>query len=265
MMCVLGGCGLAEVGLGSTWVRQADDMVMVFVPSGEFEMGSTDGQRDERPVHTVALDSFWIDSTEVTNGQYQRCVEAGVCLLPWHVDSRTRDTYYDDSAYTEYPVVKVGWLDATHYCEWAGVRLPTEAEWEYAARGSEGRIYPWGDDEPDCEKANYWAGDEGCARDTAAVGSYPAGVSWCGAYDMAGNVWEWVADIYGEYPTERQVNPAGAAAGRYRVLRGGSWFNDAFSMRTANRDRDPAQTPYAEGRGFYSTGFRCARDAEEPE
>jgi formylglycine-generating enzyme required for sulfatase activity len=236
-------------------------MVMVYVPAGEFEMGSIDW-RDEQPIHTVALDSFWLDRTEVTNGQYERCVDSGACDPPTFSDSRTRAAYYGHADYADYPVVKVGWYDAKAYCEWAGVWLPTEAEWEYAARGSDGHMYPWGNGEPDCEKANFWHGEEGCARDTAAVGSYPVDVSWCGAYDLAGNVSEWVADVYGEYPSERQVNPTGALAGRYRVIRGGSWFNNAFTMRGANRDRDPPFSPYAPGRGFYSLGFRCAKSSE---
>jgi serine/threonine-protein kinase len=233
---------------------------MVYVPAGQFQMGSTEGQRDERPVHTVTLDGFWIDRTEVTNGQYERCVAARVCEPPYFADSRHRDEYYGHPNYVTFPVIKVGWFDARAYCEWAGARLPTEAEWEYAACGNDGRIYPWGDEEPNCDKANYWHGDEGCIKDTAPVGYHSAGVSWCGTHDMAGNVWEWVADVYGVYPAKPQVNQTGPSAGRYRVLRGGSWFNDAFSMRCANRDRDPADSPYAEGRGFYSTGFRCARN-----
>lgn len=241
--------------LGCTWTRPADGMVVVYVPEGEFEMGSNEGRRDEQPIHTVALDGFWIDRTEVTNEQYERCVEAGACDSPVASDSRTRNTYYGDSDYATYPVVKVGWPHARTYCEWAGARLPTEAEWEYAARGSDGRKYPWGNDEPDCEKANYWDPEVNCAVDTTAVGSYPAGASWCGAYDLGGNVWEWVADLHGEYPSARQVNPTGSSVGWYRVMRGGSWFNGADSMRCANRDKDPAKA------WFYSVGFRCAMDS----
>lgn len=242
-------------GLGRTWTRPNDGMVMMYVPAGTFEMGSTDGRRDEQPVHTVTLDGFWIDRTEVTNAQYERCVEAGACDPPVASDSRTRDTYYGDDDYADYPVVKVGWPHAHAYCEWAGARLPTEAEWEYAARGSDGRKYPWGNDEPTCETANFWDPEVNCVVDTTAVGSYPAGTSWCGAYDLGGNVWEWIADHYDEYPSEPQVNPTGGI-GPYRGMRGGSWYNDAVSMRCANRDRDPAWT------WFYSVGFRCAKSAK---
>jgi WD40 repeat protein len=211
--------------LGDTWPRPADGMVMVYVPAGEFEMGSTEG--DEQPVHTVALDSFWIDRTEVTNVQYARCVTAGACGLPLEFGSR-----YSNRTYADYPVTGVGWYQAEAYCAWAGARLPTEAEWEYAARGPEGRMYPWGDSAPDCGKANYG----GCVGDTTAVGSYPAGASWCGALDLAGNVWEWVADWYGAYPSGRQVNPTGPSSGEYRILRGGAWADGQNDARSAYRN-----------------------------
>jgi serine/threonine-protein kinase len=237
-----------------------DGMLMVYVPGGEFEMGSLDGQPDEAPVHVVELDGFWVDSTEVTNGQYERCVAAGSCQPPAALNSRTREAYYGAEEYRDYPVIKVNWHDARQYCAWAGVRLPTEAEWEYAARWTDGRAFPWGDTEPDCDRANYWGSQGVCVGDTTPVGAYLTGRSWCGAYDMGGNVWEWLEDVYAEYSPERQLNPRGALSGRYRVMRGGSWTNDEASMRCANRDRDPAQTPYVDDRGFYSLGFRCARD-----
>jgi serine/threonine-protein kinase len=247
-------------------------MVMVYVPTGEFEMGSSDEDLDyalqlcsehvdncerewfehEQPVHIVALDAFWIDRTEVTNAQYRKCVEAGACERPTESSSYTRDEYYGSSAYDEYPVIWVDWQPARAYCEWAGARLPTEAEWEYAARGSQGHIYPWGDSAPDCDKANY----RDCVGDTSAVGSYPAGASWCGALDMAGNVWEWVAGRYGDYTSERQVNPTGPPYGGLRVLRGGSWGFNPFVLRSAFRSyNDPVN-----GNNRY--GFRCARRSE---
>jgi formylglycine-generating enzyme required for sulfatase activity/serine/threonine protein kinase len=248
-----------------TWTRPADGMVMVYVPSGEFEMGSTEGEDDEQPVHIVALDSFWIDQTEVTNVQYRGCVEAGACEMPSDRKSYTRDEYYGNSAYDDYPVVNVSWHQARTYCEWAGARLPTEAEWEYAARGSRGSVYPWGDGF-DGTRLNYcdancefeWADgsvDDGYA-DTAPVGNYPSGSSWCGALDMAGNVWEWVADWYGDYTSERQVNPTGPSSGNVQVLRGGSWDNYQNFARCASRLW--SRLDY-----FYATmGFRCARGPE---
>ena len=271
--------------LGDTWTRSADGMVMVYVPPGEFEMGSDDDAvdyaqelcneeygdctagwfKDEQPAHTVSLDGFWMDRTEVSNAQYRLCVEAGACEAPGEASSRTRDVYYGDSAYDDYPVIYVGWHQAAAYCEWAGGRLPTEAEWEYAARGPEGRAFPWGETF-DGARLNYcdvnceldWKDaevDDGYA-DTAPVGSYPAGASWCGAQDLAGNVWEWVADWYEEYSSERQVNPTGPSSGRLRGQRGGSWNNESVDTRGAYRSRN---SPDGQS---YNAGFRCARDSE---
>jgi serine/threonine-protein kinase len=228
-------------------------MVMVYVPAGEFEMGSTEGPAGEQPVRTVTLNGFWIDRTEVANAQYLRCVEAGGCSPPPERGSYTRDPYYGNSTYDNYPVIFVSWYQVEDYCTWAGGRLPTEAEWEYAARGLDRRTYPWGDSAPDCSKANYRGVDGLCVGDTNAVGSYPAGASSCGALDMAGNVWEWVADWSGYYPSEHQVNPTGASSGEKRVLRGGSWRYGRISARCAYRGgREP------DGRGGL-IGFRCAR------
>jgi formylglycine-generating enzyme required for sulfatase activity/tRNA A-37 threonylcarbamoyl transferase component Bud32 len=252
----------ADASLGDTWTRPADGMVMVYVPAGEFEMGSTEGDANEQPVHTVLLDGFWIDRTEVTNAQYLRCVEAGGCSPPPESSSATRDSYYGNSTYDNYPVTKVHWHLAADYCAWAGARLPTEAQWEYAARGPEGRVFPWGD-EFDGTRLNYCDAncpreyadetvDDGYAADTAPVGSYPGGASWCGALDMAGNVWEWVADSYGDYPSGRQVNPTGPSSGEVLVLRGGSWFNAQFNARCAFRfDLLNQRSP--------TMGIRCAR------
>jgi formylglycine-generating enzyme required for sulfatase activity len=226
-------------------------MVMVYVPAGEFQMGSTDAQIEaamalcvaagssqencetwmngELPAHMVVLDGFWIDRTEVTNAQYAQCVAAGACRV---------SSYADDSRYNgaTQPVVGVSWEEAAAYAAWVGGRLPTEAEWEYAARGPESLVYPWGNEwetglancrEEDCQ--------DGYAM-TAPVGSFPEGASWVGAVDLAGNVWEWVADRYGAYPSSRQVNPTGPASGASRVLRGGSFFFNLGIARCAYRD-----------------------------
>ncbi|MDY6877877.1 MAG: SUMF1/EgtB/PvdO family nonheme iron enzyme [Chloroflexota bacterium] len=252
--------------VGDTWSRPADEMVMVYVPGGEFEMGGTEWG-NEQPVHTVALDSFWIDQTEVTNEQYQQCVEAGVCDSPARSGSATRGSYYDDSAYDDHPVIWVDWQQAGSYCEWAGARLPTEAEWEYAARGPEGRLFPWGDEFDgarlnycDTQCNNFWADEavgDGYA-DTAPVGSFPRGASWCGALDMAGNVLEWVADWYEyeESPPRQQVNPTGPSSGEARIMRGGSWDSPDIAVRSAFRYWEHPNTPY------YSLGFRCAGDSQ---
>ena len=252
---------------GDIWTRPADGMVMVYVPAGEFEMGSTDGASDEQPVHTVALDAYWIDRTEVTNEQYGKCVAAGACDSPWESGSSTRDSYYGNTAYADYPVIYVSWHDAEDYCKWAGGRLPSEAEWEYAARGQKGREFPWGDvfdgtllnycdancrfDYKDSEH------DDGYA-DTAPVGSYPGGASWIGAQDMAGNVWEWAADWYDEdyYGESSSENPVGPSSGEYRVVREDSWFIDLLNVRAATR------TWFSPGVSLDSIGFRCARGSE---
>jgi len=207
----------AEADIGDTWTRPADGMVMVYVPAGEFLMGSSEAddqaRDDEKPQHTVYLDGYWIDRTEVTNAQYHKCVEAGHC--------REAMCQIDDNLNApDQPVACVDWDDAQEYAAWAGGRLPTEAEWEKAARGTDGRIYPWGNSAPNCDKGNY--GD--ClGHYPAVVGSYPLGASPYGALDMAGNVWEWVADWYeeGYYDRSPARNPQGPDGQIFRVLRGG--------------------------------------------
>jgi formylglycine-generating enzyme required for sulfatase activity len=237
------------LGIGSTLVREKDGMVMVYVPGGTFQMGSPVGDSDEQPVHTVTLDSFWIDRTEVTNDQYERCAADGTCIRASQSSSSTRDSYYGDSQYNDYPAIRLDWNDAKTYCEWIGGRLPTEAEWEYAARGPEGHIYPWGNDPPDGTLANYG----GRVGDTTKVGSYPDGESWVGALDMAGNVWEWVNDWYAGnyYAASQSKNPTGPSAGVLKVIRGGSWYYIP-DIRPANRV--PEGTYVRE----VNIGFRCA-------
>jgi formylglycine-generating enzyme required for sulfatase activity len=172
-----------EPKAGDSWAREADGAVMVYVPAVEFTMGSTDADRDardeEKPAHAVDLDAFWIDKTEVTNAQYQKCVKTGACEEPTCWDNA-------DLNGAGQPVVCVTWHDAQAYAAWAEGRLATEAEWEKAARGTDGRLYPWGDEDADCDKANF----KGCAGRTVAVGSYPDGAGPFGALDMAGNAWE---------------------------------------------------------------------------
>jgi formylglycine-generating enzyme required for sulfatase activity len=159
-----------HMGIGRVWVE-----------AGPFEMGSEEGDPDEQPVHTVTLDGFYIDTFEVTNAHFRQCVEAGTCQAPTTCDFG--EPTYEDETKEDHPVVCVSWNQAKTYCEWRDARLPTEAEWEKAARGTDGRTYPWGDG-TECDNANYG----GCVGDTTKVGSYPAGVSPYGAYDMAGNV-----------------------------------------------------------------------------
>ena len=226
---------------------------IALIPAGEFQMGSENGEADERPVHTVNLDAFYMDVYEVTNARYAECVQAGGCEAPLETKSYTRSSYYGDSQYADFPVIFVHWKMADAYCDWRGARLPGEAEWEKAARGGfTGKTYPWGDDAPVCQPgadngANYFA----CSPDdTMAVGSFaPNGY---GLYDMAGNVWEWVMDWYDVYP-------GGDAAAsqyfgqQYRVLRGGSWLYDGSDLRTALRLRSIPVLRLS------LIGFRCAR------
>lgn len=238
------------LGIGSTMISKKDGMVMVFVPAGEFTMGSDTGDSDERPERQVYLDSFWIDQTEITNGMYARCVEANQCKSP-SLRSNTRSSYFGNPDYDNYPVVHVNWEMAKIYCEWAERKLPTEAEWEKAARGTDGRIYPWGNESPNSFLLNY----NRKIDDTMSVGSYPDGESPFGALDMAGNVWEWVADFYSEfyYYDSPLVNPTGPTTGDLRVLRGGSWYDPKSNIRSSNRSGyDYYYTQFA------SMGFRCS-------
>ncbi len=249
-------------GVGSTMLREKDGMEMVYVPEGTFTMGSTDGDDDEKPVRTVDLDAYWIDKYEVSNAQYAQCVADGACTKPKYSDSYTRPSYYGNSEYDNYPVINVDWNQASAYCEWAGGRLPTEAEWEKAARGPNGNKYPWGNESPSCYLANYNQGPyenpKYCVGDTSEVGSYPEGGSYYGAMDMAGNVWEWVNDWWSDrYDTSVTRNPKGPENGEDRVLRGGSWFNLNWVMRSACRVGS-----YPDGAFSLSGGFRCAYPRE---
>ncbi|MEW5939821.1 MAG: SUMF1/EgtB/PvdO family nonheme iron enzyme [Chloroflexota bacterium] len=248
--------------------RPADGMTMLYVPEGEFEMGSDSGDSDEKPVHTVYLDAYWMDQTEVTNAMYALCVSDGDCDPPQYTKSYTHSSYYGNSQYDDYPVIYVDWNQANAYCQWAGARLPTEAEWEKAASwdddNHEKRVYPWGDTfigsllnfcDANCpfDHADKSV-DDGYA-DVAPVGSYPGGASFYDLLDMAGNVWEWVADWYSDtyYGSSPSSNPQGPSSGQYRVLRGGSWGNVEYSVRSTNRFRyDPSNIDD-------NIGFRCSR------
>ena len=251
---ILVACGPASAApsAGDTWTRPADGAVMVYVPAGEFLMGSNDDYPyagpDEKPQRTVHLDAFWIDRTEVTNAQYRKCVEAGACEEP---------RYWDDDRYNapDQPVVGVSWDDAQVYTAWAGGRLPTEAEWEKAARGTDGRLYPWGDSAPDCRKANCGR----CADRPFVVGSHPDGASPYGVLDMAGNVEEWVADWYDDdyYSRSPDRNPQGPDTGESLVLRGGTFDSHQPTVRCAHRFWDPPD--YAHN----TFGFRVAVDPDD--
>jgi serine/threonine-protein kinase len=224
------------------------EMVMVQVPAGEFTMGNNEDEL-EKPAHQVYLNAFSIDKHEVTNAQYKKCADAGKCSPPSNTSTSSRQWYYSVPKYSNHPMANVTWEDAKRYCEWAGKRLPTEAEWEKAARGTDGRMYPWGNTF-DASKLN---SSEGGAVDTTVVGSYPAGASPYGALDMAGNVDEWVADWFDDYPHSTQRNPTGPPSGTVRVTRGGSYINSSESVRVTSRG---AMLPTIPGN---ASGFRCAK------
>lgn len=241
-------------------ITDAQGVEMRLVPAGPFEMGSMDGDGDERPVHSVVLDAYYIDTYEVTVAAYRRCVEAGECQPPGRLRSYSRESYFANPAFDDFPVVYIDWNMAQTFCEWRGARLPTEAEWEKAARGIDGRTYPWGEG-IDCTRANYYRQEgtdfSACVGDTTSVGSFDDGSSPYGVHDLTGNVWEWTADWYAEryYTVSPERDPAGPEAGRGKVVRGGTWFFSDYSSRAANRYWfDPAVA-------YDNIGFRCAADA----
>ena len=234
-------------------ITDAKGVQMMFVPAGEFIMGSIIGDPDEKPIHRVYLDSFYIDKYEVTNKLYKACIDVAACDPPKRTDSTTRASYYGNPEFDNYPVVNVDWEMAQTYCKWRGVQLPTEAQWEKAARGTDGRTYPWGE-----STDKIYANSDQILPDTTIAGSYESGKSIYGVYDMAGNVFEWVEDWYSAtyYMNSPFSNPPGPEADLYRVIRGGSWKSFAYSFRSTFRGA------YDLPEGFGpNLGFRCANDA----
>ena len=228
---------------------------MVRLPAGEFIRGNANGFPDERFEQAVYLDEFYIDQHEVTNRQYSKCVEAGRCTLPRLPRSVNFGSYYAESSFGNFPVIWVSWNDATDYCSFVGKRLPTEAEWEKAARGGQPQLYPWGDAEP-ADQANF----DYARLDVVPVGSFSADISPYGVEDMAGNVREWVSDWYqwDYYPNASTQNPLGPDGGVTRVLRGGSWNDAALYLRSTVRKNFLPES-------FDSNlGFRCASTTFPP-
>ncbi|MBK7579610.1 MAG: SUMF1/EgtB/PvdO family nonheme iron enzyme [Myxococcales bacterium] len=256
---------------------------MLPVPAGTFQMGSDDeGEQDEHPAHAVTLKEFFLDTYEVTNGQYLECVNAKLCQ-PWKADAAKAMKYGSEREFrgAKKPVVGVSWNDAKTYCEWRNKRLPTEAEWERAARGDDGRKYPWGNAFPDPKKHGCFQGCQGGA--TAEVGSFPDDKGPYGHHDLAGNVWEWSADHYDPYAYKRATAAQGvpgsceeitAAQDELRkkklegytgsnpipvecerVLRGGAFNYHAKGLRSSNRVHHPGTWR------LLVAGFRCAKDA----
>jgi formylglycine-generating enzyme required for sulfatase activity len=259
--------------LGFEEVSKDDGMPMIYVPEGDFLMGNNYGDSDEKPEHKVFISAFWFDKTEVTNAMYIKYTETtgyrteaekqGYSIIYFNnswsmvngaswlhpVGSESNLSGKDD-----HPVVHVTWNDSLAYCMWVGRRLPTEAEWEKAARGTDGRLYPWGNDMPSGNFLNF----NGLIGDTKIVGSYSKGASPYGAVDLAGNVWEWVADWYDPdyYDLSTSQNPSGPTYGSFRVFRGGSFHYDGIHARSTYRGKiEP------EHRDF-NLGFRCAKSTQ---
>jgi formylglycine-generating enzyme required for sulfatase activity len=226
-----------------------DDMVLV--PSGEFTMGSPAGDIDEQPAHRVLVDAFLMDKYEVSVRQYAAFLQEAGGDRPseWKTMNKT--------SYQNRPVMGVDWADAVRYCKWIGKRLPTEAEWEKAARGTDGRLFPWGDEPPTPLHANFGKGRSNDPGLLSPVGTLELGKSPYGIYDMAGNVWEWVSDWYDEnyYKSSPTQNPAGPSMGGFKVIRGGSWASSPRNLRSADRYWDPPSF-----RSLYFPGFRCAKN-----
>ncbi len=232
-------------------ITDANGVQMVLVPAGEFTMGSDSGNPNEQPVHQRYLDAFYMDKYEVTNSLYQSCVNAGGCDPPHEVGSPTRSSYYDNHEFANYPVIYMDWFQSKRYCEWRGGYLPTEAQWEKAARGTEGRTYPWGEG-IGCDRANYFSL---CVEETTEVGSYESGKSQYGVYDMAGNVWEWVSSSDASYPYSLSDGREDLDLSKLRVIRGGAWDGNDQQARSTFR------FGYSPDVVIYSHGFRCAMDA----
>lgn len=274
---ILSSCSTTPTEKSETQkLNELDDAVLVYVPAGEFLMGATEedlmADWHEKPQQALYLDAFWIYKYEVSNKQFAAFItdsgyqttaekvgwslvvgEGAIKKIPGAYWASPKGPDDITEQLDDYPVVQVSWFDAVAYCEWMKCRLPTEAEWEKAARGSDGRTYPWGEEQPDCSLANYIE----CVGGTSPINSNPDGLSPYGVINMAGNVYEWVADYYrNNYYSVRnsKKNPSGPANGEFRIIRGGSWNNYEQDLRTSDRH---AKSPELM---FNSLGFRCVCD-----
>lgn len=237
---------------------------MMFVPAGEFRLGDTLlASDDNQPIHEVYVDAFYMDKYEVSNALYASCVNAGVCAPPGSESLQTLKEYYGNPEYDNYPVVFVSWYQARAYCEWRGARLPTEAEWEKAARGG-ARIFPWGHAfkgnvvsfcERSCDNPAAWLNHDDGHPYTMPVDSFPDGQSPYGIYNMAGNISEWTSSLFVNYPYNKDDGRENPQSSGDRVIRGGAWDAPSdYALRSANRG-------WATSIGEYDTvGFRCVRD-----
>lgn len=244
-------------------------MPQVYIPTGILHMGGYDirAAQDEFPAHDVALDAYWMDQLEVTNAMYALCVTAGACGLPRNLGTARKAEYFNSPEFKDHPVIYVTWGQAKTYCEWASRRLPSEAEWERAARGDDFRTFPWGEDKADHRFANF----NMLVTDTSRVGSYAMGASPFGIMDMAGNVAEWTNDYYDFdfYLTTPLDNPTGpsSSSSLNRVVRGGSLgdaeINIRVSKRSSVRGSNLSAVPGSDlylGEFSPRIGFRCAED-----
>jgi formylglycine-generating enzyme required for sulfatase activity len=236
-----------------------DDMVAV--PAGRYTMGSEDGPADERPAHEVVLERYSIDRYPVTNGQFAEFLnaEGAGTRVRWYDDDdpdarihRDARVWRADAGYERHPAIEVTWAGARAYCAWRGKRLPTEAEWEKAARGTDGRRYPWGNDAPSSSRAQFATG----YHNTVAVDAHPAGASPYGVHDMAGNTWEWVSTLYRPYPYRSDDGREDISATGARGTRGGGHDSPASEITTTQRGRNLSRNPVA---GHHNIGFRCAK------
>lgn len=242
-----------------------DEAERILIPAGDFKMGCDSAnpqeacQPNELPLHSVYLDAYQVHKYEVTNAQYAQCVGRGACSAPATLTSYTRPAYYGEPAFDDYPVIYVDWYQASAYCAATGGALPSEAQWEKAARGSQDtRMFPWGDARPTCGLVNGYVDNIYCVTDTAPGSSRAEGFSPYGVMNMSGNVWEWTNDWLDEgyYAVSPQQNPTGPLNGTHKVVRGGGWDRPWEQLRVDYRHRD------VPGSSYSSVGFRCVYPVE---